>query len=120
MQQVLINLLKNASESGSPAEEIGVELRAGVEDGTELWVVDRGKGMSEEVLRKRPLCPSTRPRSRQWPGPGPLPRDRRPPRRTPSPCTPRERRHRRPLLLPHGVGAELIGFARRHDGNPMK
>ena len=51
IQQVLINLLKNASESGSPAEEIGVEVRPGVEDGTELWVLDRGKGMSEEVLR---------------------------------------------------------------------
>ncbi|HXU81006.1 MAG TPA: ATP-binding protein [Polyangia bacterium] len=51
MQQVLINLLKNASESGSPAEEIGVEIRAGIEDGTELWVVDRGKGMPDEVLR---------------------------------------------------------------------
>jgi len=51
LQQVLINLLKNASESGSAAEEIAVEIRPGVEDGTELWVTDRGKGMSEEVLK---------------------------------------------------------------------
>jgi nitrogen fixation/metabolism regulation signal transduction histidine kinase len=51
MQQVLINLLKNASESGSASEEIAVEVRPSIEDGTELWVLDRGKGMSEEVLK---------------------------------------------------------------------
>jgi nitrogen fixation/metabolism regulation signal transduction histidine kinase len=49
MQQVLLNLLKNAHESGSPADEvrIAVERRA---DAWQLEVRDRGAGMSEEVL----------------------------------------------------------------------
>jgi nitrogen fixation/metabolism regulation signal transduction histidine kinase len=51
MQQVLINLLKNAVESGSKPDDIGIELGPEAADGVELRVVDRGKGMSEEVLR---------------------------------------------------------------------
>jgi two-component system, NtrC family, nitrogen regulation sensor histidine kinase NtrY len=51
MQQVLINLVKNAHESGSDAEEIVVSVeRAGSE--TVLRVADRGRGMSESVLRQ--------------------------------------------------------------------
>jgi len=52
MQQVIINLLKNASESGSAPDDIEMAIRA--EPGTagvELVVRDRGKGMSPEVLR---------------------------------------------------------------------
>lgn len=50
IQQVLINLLKNASESGSPAEaiELSVEQHA---QGVHICVADRGPGMSEMVLQ---------------------------------------------------------------------
>jgi nitrogen fixation/metabolism regulation signal transduction histidine kinase len=50
LQQVLINLLKNAHESGSPPEEV----RIAIEAGTNIWqltVLDRGSGMSDAVLR---------------------------------------------------------------------
>jgi two-component system nitrogen regulation sensor histidine kinase NtrY len=53
MQQALINLLKNASESGSPPEEIAVALeRAGVHGPWLLQVLDRGKGMDDETMKK--------------------------------------------------------------------
>ena len=51
LQQVLINLLKNAAESGSPADEIVVELKPAGGDGVDLFIFDRGKGMPEDVLR---------------------------------------------------------------------
>jgi nitrogen fixation/metabolism regulation signal transduction histidine kinase len=50
LQQVLINLLKNAHESGSPAEEVTIAL----DEGPSIWqlrVLDRGGGMSEVELR---------------------------------------------------------------------
>jgi signal transduction histidine kinase len=50
LQQVLINLLKNAHESGSPAEEVMVA----VEESAATWqlrVLDRGSGMAEADLR---------------------------------------------------------------------
>ncbi|MFO1406518.1 MAG: ATP-binding protein [Steroidobacteraceae bacterium] len=49
MQQVLLNLLRNAVEAGSPVEEIrvGVAAHGG---GWRLTVADRGAGMSDEVL----------------------------------------------------------------------
>ncbi|HJT15739.1 MAG TPA: ATP-binding protein [Thermoanaerobaculia bacterium] len=51
MQQVLINLVKNARESGSDPEAIVVSVeRAG--DECVLRVVDRGRGMNEEVMRQ--------------------------------------------------------------------
>jgi two-component system, NtrC family, nitrogen regulation sensor histidine kinase NtrY len=51
MQQVMINLLKNAVESGSPGDEIviGVEPSA---HGTTLRVFDRGRGMDEATMRQ--------------------------------------------------------------------
>jgi two-component system nitrogen regulation sensor histidine kinase NtrY len=49
LQQALINLLKNAHESGSAAEEVTVTLRR-VPGGVRLEVADRGAGMSESVL----------------------------------------------------------------------
>lgn len=51
MQQVLINLVKNAHEAGSDPDEIVVSVERG---GTEcvLRVVDRGAGMSEETMRQ--------------------------------------------------------------------
>lgn len=50
IQQVLINLIKNAEESGSPAADISLEV---TDDGrmTRLRVSDRGSGMPEQVLK---------------------------------------------------------------------
>jgi len=51
LQQVLINLLKNAAESGSPPAEITVAFDTDEQGGVGVSVHDRGKGMSPEVLR---------------------------------------------------------------------
>lgn len=50
MEQVLINLVKNAREAGAPQESIDLDVceHAG---GWRLRLLDRGTGMSEEVLR---------------------------------------------------------------------
>jgi signal transduction histidine kinase len=50
MEQVLINLVKNAREANSPDEsvELNVQLLAG---GWRLQVLDRGGGMTDEILR---------------------------------------------------------------------
>jgi nitrogen fixation/metabolism regulation signal transduction histidine kinase len=50
LEQVMINLLKNAAESGSAREEIVVGVRAEA-DGFLVEVADRGSGLAEEVLR---------------------------------------------------------------------
>jgi two-component system, NtrC family, nitrogen regulation sensor histidine kinase NtrY len=53
-EQVLINLLKNAAESGSPPEQITVTVKSTDDGRTRGWtieVADRGSGLSEEVLR---------------------------------------------------------------------
>lgn len=50
LQQVMINLLKNAAESGSPADGITVRIREGIESFV-IEVADRGSGLAEEVLR---------------------------------------------------------------------
>jgi len=49
VQQVLINILKNAHESGSPPEDVELAI---ADDGrtVRLQVLDRGSGMSETVL----------------------------------------------------------------------
>lgn len=52
MQQALINLLKNAQESGSPPEEIRLVIEETAEGGVRFRVLDRGTGMSDEVLKK--------------------------------------------------------------------
>ncbi len=51
IEQVLLNLLKNATESGSPADQIllRVELEPG--GSTLISVLDRGAGMDEETRR---------------------------------------------------------------------
>jgi len=51
MEQVVINLVKNAHESGSPSDEIVVSIQR-VGDDCVLRVLDRGRGMSEEVMRQ--------------------------------------------------------------------
>jgi two-component system, NtrC family, nitrogen regulation sensor histidine kinase NtrY len=52
IQQVLINLLKNAHESGSDEVTVSVEESAG---GARVRVMDRGRGMSEETMRQAML-----------------------------------------------------------------
>ena len=49
MEQALLNLLKNAHESGSPADQVTLRVRqlAGL---LRIEVMDRGSGMSEAVL----------------------------------------------------------------------
>jgi nitrogen fixation/metabolism regulation signal transduction histidine kinase len=49
MEQALLNLLKNAHESGSPAEDVSLELRR-VQGLVRIEVSDRGPGMSDAVL----------------------------------------------------------------------
>ncbi|HEX2667240.1 MAG TPA: ATP-binding protein, partial [Gammaproteobacteria bacterium] len=51
MQQALINLLKNAHESGSPPEAVTLTVRQGPQ-GLRLEVMDAGPGMSENVLEQ--------------------------------------------------------------------
>ncbi len=49
LEQVLINLLKNAHESGSPPEDVSLSVSA-AEPGQRIVIGDRGSGMSETVL----------------------------------------------------------------------
>ena len=51
IEQVIINLLKNAQESGTAEETIELEVSLGEEGSTTFEVSDRGSGMSDEVLR---------------------------------------------------------------------
>ena len=55
LEQVLINLLKNAAESGSAPESITVTVReahdAGLGHGFLVEVADRGSGLADHVLR---------------------------------------------------------------------
>jgi two-component system, NtrC family, nitrogen regulation sensor histidine kinase NtrY len=51
MQQALINLVKNAHESGSDPAEVAVALQRSTSDWI-LRVLDRGRGMSEDVMRR--------------------------------------------------------------------
>ena len=62
MQQVLINLLKNAVEAGGPPEDIALSIAEVPAGAFEILVEDRGKGMTDEVM-KNALLPffSTKP-----------------------------------------------------------
>ncbi len=51
MQQVLINLLKNAREAGGPDDEVSVAVEQAPSGGARIRVEDRGSGMQEDVLR---------------------------------------------------------------------
>lgn len=55
LEQVMINLLKNAAESGSAVDEIAVCVResheAGQGNGFTIEVADRGSGLTDNVLR---------------------------------------------------------------------
>jgi nitrogen fixation/metabolism regulation signal transduction histidine kinase len=48
LQQVLINVVKNAHEAGSPPDEIRVRVTAH-DGGSRIQVFDRGQGMTDEV-----------------------------------------------------------------------
>jgi two-component system nitrogen regulation sensor histidine kinase NtrY len=50
LEQVMINLLKNAAESGSPPEAVAVSVHPRAQ-GFVIEVADRGSGLSEQVLR---------------------------------------------------------------------
>jgi two-component system nitrogen regulation sensor histidine kinase NtrY len=50
IEQVLINLLKNAHESGGAADAVELEVRSEPGDQTLIRVLDRGPGMSDTVL----------------------------------------------------------------------
>ena len=49
LEQGLLNLLMNAHESGSPAQEVRLALRR-IAEGWRIDVLDRGSGMNEAVL----------------------------------------------------------------------
>ncbi|WP_058833678.1 sensor histidine kinase [Luteimonas abyssi] len=49
MEQCLINLLRNAHESGSPATDVGLSLSR-LPDAWRIEVLDRGSGMNDAVL----------------------------------------------------------------------
>ncbi|HEX7037115.1 MAG TPA: PAS domain-containing sensor histidine kinase [Pseudomonadales bacterium] len=49
LEQALLNLLRNAHESGSPPDQVSLRVRQLV-DGFAIEVADRGPGMSEELL----------------------------------------------------------------------
>lgn len=50
LEQVIINLVKNARESGSPPDQITVCVRAQAH-GVRVQVADRGSGLAEQTLR---------------------------------------------------------------------
>jgi two-component system nitrogen regulation sensor histidine kinase NtrY len=55
LEQVLINLLKNAKEAGGPADGIGLDVCGDGSGGATIVVSDRGPGMSTEVLESAML-----------------------------------------------------------------
>jgi two-component system nitrogen regulation sensor histidine kinase NtrY len=57
IQQVLINLVKNAHEAGGPRDGVSIEVERGGEGGVRFSVLDHGPGMSDEVVSKA-LIPS--------------------------------------------------------------
>jgi two-component system nitrogen regulation sensor histidine kinase NtrY len=52
MEQVLINLLKNAKESGSKIEEVGLEISLDAHKRVIFSITDRGSGMTESQLQQ--------------------------------------------------------------------
>jgi two-component system, NtrC family, nitrogen regulation sensor histidine kinase NtrY len=51
IEQILINLLKNAAEAGEPGTEIEVKVVTQEDGTTEIDVLDRGPGFSSEALK---------------------------------------------------------------------
>jgi signal transduction histidine kinase len=50
IQQVLINLIKNAFEAGGPKDQVQVVVEAAREGGCRISVLDRGPGISNDVM----------------------------------------------------------------------
>lgn len=50
IQQVLINLIKNAYEVGGPKDQVSVAVEAAAEGGCRISVLDRGPGVPDEVM----------------------------------------------------------------------
>jgi two-component system, NtrC family, nitrogen regulation sensor histidine kinase NtrY len=50
LEQALINLLKNANEAGGPHQAVALEVRPLPREGSEIVVVDRGRGFTAESL----------------------------------------------------------------------
>jgi signal transduction histidine kinase len=50
IQQVLINLIKNAYEAGGPKDQVKVVVEAAGAGGCRISVLDRGPGISEDVM----------------------------------------------------------------------
>jgi signal transduction histidine kinase len=57
IQQVLINLIKNAAEADGPADAVELDVEAAAEGGVRISVLDRGPGMTDEVMQNA-LLPS--------------------------------------------------------------
>jgi nitrogen fixation/metabolism regulation signal transduction histidine kinase len=55
LEQVMINLLKNAQEAGGPEDQIALSIRVASNGVTTFIVTDRGPGMSEQVLESAML-----------------------------------------------------------------
>jgi two-component system nitrogen regulation sensor histidine kinase NtrY len=51
IQQVMINLIKNGVEAGSAETDVLVAITSSPEGGLRVEVADRGRGMSEEVMK---------------------------------------------------------------------
>jgi two-component system, NtrC family, nitrogen regulation sensor histidine kinase NtrY len=50
LEHAVLNLLKNAHESGSDPQEVSLAVRRGPEDTVVIEVADRGGGMTEQVM----------------------------------------------------------------------
>jgi nitrogen fixation/metabolism regulation signal transduction histidine kinase len=50
LEQVIINLVKNAREAGSPASEVRLEVLLAPDAGYRVSVLDRGQGMTDDAL----------------------------------------------------------------------
>ncbi|HMI92501.1 MAG TPA: ATP-binding protein [Polyangiales bacterium] len=57
LQQIIINLVKNAREAGSEPAQIALEVSEAPEGGHRVSVLDRGTGMTDDVLENA-LVPS--------------------------------------------------------------
>jgi nitrogen fixation/metabolism regulation signal transduction histidine kinase len=51
MQQALLNVVKNAEEAGGAPASVELGIEATTDGGTRISVSDRGKGMTDEVLK---------------------------------------------------------------------
>src|SRR5262249_17914270 len=51
IQQVLVNVIKNAEESGGAADSVELGIESTEDGGARISVSERGKGMTDDVLR---------------------------------------------------------------------